>query len=371
MQPKRIILMYISEVSGHRSAALAIEKALKELQPGTEILNINAFNYTNPIAEKVVNRIYMSVIKSTPRIWEYLYDNPKVMKKIATLKKNLHNANSPKFKALFDKFNPDAVVCTQAFPCGMVADFKEMYNSKLPLFAVLTDFVPHAYWIYDKIDYYITPCSEVTQQMLDKNVPAGKIKTFGIPFDNKFNTITPRNQVIQQLGLRPDIPVLLIMGGGQGLGPIKTIVKTLDKTTAEFQEIIIAGTNKKLYNSLKNKVKKNKKNTVLLKFVDNINELMDASDIIITKPGGITTAEALAKSVPMVIVKPIPGQEANNSRYLTQKGVAVKVDKPEDIGIIIEDLLINKEKLSAMRQAARDIAKPHASMDTAKLILSL
>jgi len=363
--------MYISEISGHRSAAIAIEKALKDLQPGTEILNINAFNYTNPIAEKVVNRIYMSVIKSTPQIWEYLYDNPKVMEKISKLKKNLHNVNSPKFKILFDKFKPDAVICTQAFPCGMVADFKEVYNSNLPLIAVLTDYVPHAYWVYDKINYYITPCEEVTKQLMQKSVPLDKIKTFGIPFDNKFNKSLPRNEIIRKLKLKPDVPILLIMGGGQGLGPIKTIVKSLEKSKIEFQELIVTGINKKLYKSLNKKIAKCKKRILLFGFVDNINELMGVADIIITKPGGITTAEALTKGVPMIIVKPIPGQEANNSRYLTEKGVAIKIDKPKEITNAIETLLKNPEKLNAMRQATKDIAKPHSSIDTAKLILSL
>ena len=152
MQPKRIILMYISEVSGHRSATMAIEKAVKILSPKSEILNINAFNYTNPISEKIVNSIYMGVIKNTPKLWDYLYDNPRVVKGLERLKKLVHNSNSPKFKKLFDKFNPDLVVCTQAFPCGMVADFKKTYGSGLPLVAVLTDFIPHSYWVYDGVN---------------------------------------------------------------------------------------------------------------------------------------------------------------------------------------------------------------------------
>ena len=175
-KPKRIILMYISEVSGHHSATLAIEKALKILQPDAEILNINAFNYTNPISEKVVNRLYMAVIKRTPQIWDYLYDNPAVVKKVENIKNNIHKFNSPKLKNLFDKFKPDAVVCTQAFPCGMVADFRKTYNSEISLVAVLTDYIPHSYWIYDTVNYYITPSQEVSRSLIKKGVPADKIK---------------------------------------------------------------------------------------------------------------------------------------------------------------------------------------------------
>lgn len=371
MQPKRIILMYISEISGHHSATIAIEKALKILEPHTEILNINAFNYTNPISEKIVNRIYMSVIKSTPQIWEYLYDNPKVVKKLENLKKSVHRFNSPKLKNLFDKFRPDAVVCTQAFPCGMVADFKETYNSGLPLIAVLTDYIPHAYWIYDQVDYYITPSEEVTQRLIKKGAPAQKIKMLGIPFEPKFNEHIPRLKIIQKLKLQNNLPTILIMGGGQGLGPIKTIVKTLEKVKSDFQEIIVAGSNKKLYKSLKRKIKRYKKKILLFGYADNINELMEVSDIIITKPGGITSAEALAKKLLMIIVKPIPGQEANNARYLTEKEVAIKIDKPKEVNPVVEDLLKNPARLNRMREACGRISKPNASFDIAKLLLSL
>src|SRR3989338_8710621 len=103
------------------------------LQPDVEVLNINAFNYTNPISEKIINRLYMGVLKSTPQIWDYLYDNPTVVKRLEKIKENIHKVNSPKLQTLFDKFKSDCLVCTQAFPCGMCADYKKTYNSDIPL----------------------------------------------------------------------------------------------------------------------------------------------------------------------------------------------------------------------------------------------
>jgi processive 1,2-diacylglycerol beta-glucosyltransferase len=179
----------------------------------------------------------------------------------------------------------------------------------------------------------------------------------------------PKHKIIQKLKLENDIPTLLIMGGGQGLGPIKTIVKRLDRLKLDFQEIIVTGTNKKLYNSLKKKIKKYKKRILLFGYTDDINELMDASDIIITKPGGLTSAEALTKRIPMIIVKPIPGQEANNASYLTEQKVAVKVDNPKDVSSMVEDLLSNPDKLQRMREASRCISKPSSSLDIARLLL--
>ena len=371
MKAKRIILMYISEVSGHRSATMAIEKALKELSPKCEILNINAFNYTNPISEKVINRIYMEVIKYTPKVWDYLYDNPSVVKGLEKIKKSVHKSNSPKLKKLFDNFNPDLVVCTQAFPCGMVADYKKTYNSNLPLVAVLTDYIPHSYWVYDTVDCYITPSEDVSERLAKKGVLASKIKSLGIPFDHKFNQKLSSEEIFHKLGLNPHKPVVLIMGGGQGLGPIKTIVKSLEKTKQDIQELIITGTNKKLYRSLRRKIRRYKKEIHLFGFAQNIHELMHISKIIISKPGGVTTAEVLSARLPMVIVKPIPGQEVNNTNFLTQKGAAIEVDEPKEVYKVIDELLEDKIKTEQLKLAAAGIAKPNASMDIAKLLLSI
>jgi processive 1,2-diacylglycerol beta-glucosyltransferase len=363
--------MYISEVSGHRSATMAIEKAVKQLRPDTEIMNINAFNYTNPISEKVINRIYMEVIKHTPKIWDYLYDNPSVVKGLDKIKKHVHKSNSPKLKKLFDKFNPDLIVCTQAFPCGMVADYKKTYGVNLPLVAVLTDYIPHSYWVYNSVDYYITPSEDVSERLEKKGVDRSKIKAYGIPFDHKFNQKFDEEKVYHKLGLDSKKPVVLIMGGGQGLGPIKTIVKSLEKSKHDIQELIVAGTNKKLFSSLKRRIKHYKKDIRLFGFIHNIHELMHISNVIISKPGGVTTAEVLSIGLPMVIVKPIPGQEVNNTNFLTQKGAAVKVDDPKDAYKFIDELLSDKAKLERFKLAASKIAKPNASMDIANLLLSL
>jgi processive 1,2-diacylglycerol beta-glucosyltransferase len=350
---------------------MAIEKALKIISPQTEILSINAFNYTNPITEKIINKIYMGVIQKAPQVWDYLYDNPAILKKIKKIKETVNKFNAPKFKGLFDKFQPDVVACTQAFPCGMVADFKKNYGSKLKLIAVLTDYVPHSYWIYDAVDYYIAPSEEVKIRLVKKGVAPEKIKSLGIPFDSKFNQNIKRNEISEKLKLNSNLPTVLIMGGGHGLGPMKIIIKSLERVKIELQEIIITGANKKLYNSLKEKVKKYKKKILVFGYADNINELMGISDIIITKPGGITTAEALTKRLPMIIVDPIPGQEANNARYLTEKGAAIQIDAPGEVYLTIEDLLKDSVKLMRMREAAERISKPNSSLDIAKLILSI
>ncbi|MFY9402725.1 MAG: glycosyltransferase [Candidatus Omnitrophota bacterium] len=361
--------MYISEVSGHRNAATAIEGALGILKPDIDTLNINAFNYTNPIAEKITNSIYMGIIKIAPQIWDYLYDNPKVLKRVERTKNNIHKANSPKLKKLFDRYRPDAVICTQAFPCGMVADYKKTYSSSVPLIAVLTDYIPHAYWVYDTVDYYIVPTEDIAATLIKRGVPSVKVKPLGIPFSPKFNQQRPKEELLKNYNLKGETPIILIMGGGQGLGPIKEIVKSLERVKEEIQEIVVTGTNSRLYNTLKRRIRRYKKKILLFGYTHRINEFMDLADIIISKPGGITTAEALSKGKPMIIIKPLPGQEANNAAYLTSAGAAIKVDSPKEAYLAVDELIKNPDKFSKLRESAKKIAKPKASIDIAEFIL--
>ena len=371
MTRKKALLLYISEASGHHSASIAIEKALHHLEPSIETLNINSFNYTNPILEKIINTAYMGVIKRTPEVWEYLYDNPKVLKNTQSLRAMIHRFNTGKLKTLLDDFKPSGIVCTQAFPCGMVADYKKSFNLDIPLVAVLTDYAPHSYWIYDSVNKYIVPSQETAQKLINDGVDPERIVQYGIPIDPKFKRELDNNAIFRKLSLDPMKPVLLIMGGTQGLGPIKELIKLLDRSNLDIQMVVPAGTNRRLYNWLSRRERRMRKKTIALPFASNIDELMQIARIIITKPGGITTAEALTKGVPMLIVHPLPGQEAMNTRFLLKEGVAVKAEEPLDTIVILEELLYNKDKLRIMSEKAKALSKPDSSIDIAKLVLEL
>jgi processive 1,2-diacylglycerol beta-glucosyltransferase len=323
-RPKRILLLYISVLSGHHRAAMAIEKALRYLNPDTQIYSINSFHYTNPILERIINRTYSGIIKRTPEVWEYLYDNPRVVKNTKALKEMIHRHNSLKMKNLINDFNPDAVACTQAFPCGMIADYKVTHNSRLPLVGVLTDFYPHSYWIYDSVDIYAVASDAARDRLVSNGVPFEKIKITGVPIDIKFNVSCDKACSLKALGLDPYKKTVLIMGGSGGLGPIKKVVFSLDRINCDIQMIVVSGTNSKLNSYLKRRTDRMNKKIVVIGYAENIDELMGASDLIITKPGGLTVSEALAKRLPIVIINPIPGQEAKNTEFLLEKGAAVR-----------------------------------------------
>ncbi len=358
-------------MSGHHKASLAIEKALKLQQPFVETMCVNSFNYTNPVLEKIINRTYMGIIRRTPEVWEYLYDNPKVVKNTQRLKDAIHKYNSKKLKMLLDSFKPDVVVTTQAFPCGIVADLKKSFNLNILLMGVLTDFYPHSYWMYESVDRYVVASEEAKQRFLHDGISADKVKIMGIPIDVKFRQKKAVKQTKERLNLNLNKPVVLVMGGGSGLGPIKTAVLILERLNADVQIIVVTGTNKKLYKYLNKKAPSFKKKLMPLEYSDNIDELMEISDILITKPGGITVSEALAKSLPILIINPIPGQEAKNTRFLVKSGAAVKAENQIELSALLENLFSMPSKLKAMSEAAYKISKPNSATDIANMIINL
>lgn len=369
MKKKRVLLLYISENSGHQKAALALEKAIRMLEPETEIMNINSFNYTNPLVERVIHRTYMGVIKNRPEVWEYLYDNPKVFRSLRRLRELIHKSNSGKLKTLLEDFKPDAIACTQAFPCGMIADYKTSFGLNTPLIGVLTDSYPHSYWFFDAVDYYVVNSETAMEKFTEHGIPREKIRIYGIPIDPKFADKVDASAVRTEIGLDATVPTVLIMGGGQGLGPIAELVNELNRISHPVQIIVVAGNNKKLLDWLERRKQTLRMKTVIYGFTKDVDKLMSVSTLIITKPGGLTISEALSKSLPIVILNPIPGQEAKNTEYLLKNGAAVKADNAADAALLTEALITQRSKLEQMRGNAGRITKPDSSMAIARLIL--
>ncbi|MDD5423751.1 MAG: glycosyltransferase [Candidatus Omnitrophica bacterium] len=369
MAKRKVLLLHISENSGHQKAAIALEKAVKILEPESEVMVIDSFNYTNPLLEKVIHRTYMGVIKNRPEVWEYLYDNPKVFKGMRRLRDLIHRFNSGKLKTLLEEFRPDAIACTQAFPCGMIADYKASFGLHAPLIGVLTDCYPHSYWFFDAVDYYIVNSETATDIFVKHGIPKDKIKVYGIPIDPKFAENVDCSRVRAKLGFTDAVPTVLIMGGGQGLGPIAELVNELNRIKHPIQAIVVTGSNRRLFEWLERRKPSLAMKTAVQGMVSNVDELMAVSSLIVTKPGGLTISESLAKELPIVILNPIPGQEAKNSEFLLKNGAAVKANSASDAALLTEALITHRPKLEQMRRNAGRLAKPNSSIDIARLIL--
>ncbi len=368
---KKILLMYISEHSGHHQAARALEKAILNRAPGSDVFSVNAFRYVNPVMEKIVHGAYMKVIRKRPEIWAYLYDNPKVIKKTERLKNFINSSNSRRIEGLISSFSPDVVACTQAFPCGVFASYKERHKKNTPLAGILTDYAPHSYWIYDNVDIYVTPSEEVGKELIKKGAAENKIKALGVPIDPVFADNADENNVRGNMGISPDERVVLVMGGTHGIGPDVKLLEFLSAYRSKFCAIVITGINKGLFAKVKKLAERSERKIIPLGFVNNVRDIMDIADVIITKPGGLTTAEAMARALPMIILNPLPGQEDFNAKVLTENGMAIRAGSEEDAVSFLEELFGGGSKLDAMRAAMAKNAKPNSSRDIADLLLSL
>lgn len=368
---RRILLFYISANSGHHRATQAIERAVSIIDPVADVLSLDGLTCTTPVMAKIVSKTYLEVIRRKPEIWQYLYDNKNVERRIKKLRTFIHRHNSPKLLSVLEDFQPDVVACTQAYPCGMIADLKKNHNLKTPLVGILTDYIAHIYWFNNEIDTYVVPSESISQRLQENGIFSDKIRTFGIPLYPDFLEKIDSNRMTQKLGLQKDLPVVLIMGGSRGVGPIEKMVSLIDTLDCAFQSIIICGTNHKLYNWFTKNMYRFRKKIALFGYVNNIHELMEVSDAVITKPGGLTTQEALCKGLPMLIVNPIPGQEQKNTEFLVSIGAAEKAQNYKELAFLLKQLFENPAKLQMMKQKALINAKPNSAFDTAKLLLGM
>jgi len=366
---KRVLILHAGK-GGHYKASAAIENALKRLDKKIKILNVDYFNYINPAVKRIIKQSYIGIIKNTPAIWDYLYDNQRIIKFTKKIIDSINKRNTSKLLPLLLDFKPDTVVCTQAFPCALIASYKKKFSLDFMLFGVLTDFALNSYWLHEEVDFFIVPSDEIYKKMLLKGVPKNRILPFGIPVDPKFSDTIDKEVLYNELGFSKSVPVILIMGGSLGLGSVKSAVRSVLKSNLDIQLLIVTGVNKKLYNWIKKiKFLHNQKAKVFT-FTDRVNELMSISSAIITKPGGMTVAEALSKQLPIIISKPLPGQERMNTRFLLKEGLAFKANNNKQIIVILKELLENKVKLNKIREAYKNHSKPDAALKIANFILS-
>jgi processive 1,2-diacylglycerol beta-glucosyltransferase len=232
--------------------------------------------------------------------------------------------------------------------------------------SVVTDFEAHALWMSDAVDFYCVAAEATKARLVARGAKPENVVATGIPISAKFSSLPNATAVRRQVGLRDDLPTLLVLGGGFGMGPVAEILAELDKVTTPFQTVVVAGRNEELRRELA--VQDHKHPTHVLGFVTNMHELMSVSDLIITKPGGLTSSEALALGKPLFILNPIPGQEAANSDFLLERGAAAKVNAVEDLPYRIDQLL-GAKKLLEMGRAAKELGRASAAPDICREVL--
>ncbi|MBN1793637.1 MAG: hypothetical protein JW844_01575 [Candidatus Omnitrophica bacterium] len=365
----RNLVFYITDGSGHHQAALALSNAIRKESPSDDVLTMNCFHYTNPVLEKIVRKSYLNLIRTTPEVWEFLYDNHRIYRKIRQFRHLIHTYNSPVLGVLLRDYRPDMVVCTQAFPCGLLADLKRSHAYNGLLVGVLTDFASHCYWVYDEVDYYIVHHNATKAKLVNQGVDSEKILTFGIPIDPVFSSRSVDcMRLYTELNFSKESFTILLTGGGRGVGSLEKAAHIIDSIDAPVQLMVVVGTNHALYRRLCRR--KWRKPVRIFGYVNNMHMLMRISSIVISKAGGLTVAEALSLQIPLIIVSPIPGQEENNSTFLTSQGCAFRVNAEEELIGEIKKIISQPSILQGVKKNMSVVSRPDAAVTFARYFMN-
>jgi processive 1,2-diacylglycerol beta-glucosyltransferase len=358
----RILIATITAGGGHLAAAAALEEAWRASRPDDVLEKIDLLKFFSPLHRKIHSDGYLQLVERAPELWGMVFaktDNPKVARTMNKLKRLFPSNSRHKFERHVKAFKPDVVLCTHYLPLELLGHRRKKNDCPAPMtVSVITDFEAHALWMDPCVNLYCVAAEETKARLVARGAAAENIVATGIPIAAKFTTKIDPKAVRKQYGLRDDMRVMLVLSGGFGMGPVAEILEQLDKVSEEFQTIVVTGRNEELRRDLAAQDRKHP--THVLGFASNMHELMAISDLVITKPGGLTSSEALAMGKPLFILNPIPGQEAANSDFLLERGAAGKVNRVEDLPYRIEQLLGSK-KLTQMATAAKALGRPNAA----------
>jgi processive 1,2-diacylglycerol beta-glucosyltransferase len=367
----RILIATVTAGAGHVQAAAALEEAWHSLRSHDTLRRLDVLEFTPKLYRKIYLEGYVKLVEHAPEVWAVMFnhsDNPALMRKLTRFRRALARLTNAKFIRELRRFKPDAVLCTHFMPLEIMGRLKaKARTARVPLtVSVVTDFEAHALWMEPGVDLYCVAAEETKGRLVARGVAAETVAVTGIPIAAKFSADIDRPATRKRFGLRDDLPVLLVLSGGFGMGPVADILRELNQLATPVQCVIVCGRNEELRRELA--VQDHRHPTHVLGFVTNMHELMAVANLVISKPGGLTSSEAMAMGKPMFILNPIPGQEGANSDFLLEHGAAAKANRVEDLPFRLEKLL-GSSKLDNMTRAARALGKAGAANSVCREVL--
>ncbi len=361
-----ILIFSVSIGNGHDQVAHTLRNEFILNNNKSRVKIINTLNFISPLLDKVILDSYMNILKFYPKAWGKIYNKTNKLDPFIDINDITNRLMTSKLKKSINDFNPNAIICTHSFPSSIISGMKEKRLPDYPLINVITDYNIHTSWINDFTDRYVIPHEDLISVIEGLGVSKEKILPFGIPIKNDFSLKLNRRTLLKKFDIA-DKKTVLVMGGGLGLGEINRIVKELDAKLDNIQIIAIAGRNHRLELKLKGLSTKNK--LVVFGFVNNVHELMEISDCVISKPGGVTTAEILSKEKPLIIISPLPGQEFENTEFLLNSGVAVSASDIKKVPSLVNQILSSEVRFKCMKELISYLKKPYAARDTVEYIV--
>jgi processive 1,2-diacylglycerol beta-glucosyltransferase len=369
MSKEKILILYGSYGEGHQQAAKAIRDSFRKKQPNVEVILSDFMELTHPLFHPISQYLYIQGLKKLPSAYGYLYDKTRSFNYFSLFLKKFNRFGMGRLLKLIQTLNPTVVVSTFPVASGAMSMLKSYGLTNVPITTVITDHTDHSYWIYPLTDQYIVGSELVKLALLKYNIPEQQITVTGIPIRTEFSEYVNIEEITKKHGLDPEMPTVLLMGGGCGLfGDGPSLIKALEAVPMRLQLIFVCGNNYKLQLQLTEQLACSKHRVHINGYIDHIHELMGVSHFMVGKPGGLTVSEALAMELPMIIFNPLPGQEEDNTRFLLQSGVAFHAESVQDLTDILVEGLQHPEILKSMRELSRKVQKKSAAFDAREII---
>lgn len=368
----KVLFLSITAGQGHLSTAKAVNDLLTAR--GVECRVVDTYAYLNPVLYETISRGYLMATAITPDAYGRVYRAAEKKRQHDSLHSLTGVANSilsVKLKRLIEEeFRPDVIVCSHIFAAQVVNVMKTRGWIHAPVIGIVTDFTIHPFWQdVTHIEYIVTASELLTLQAVKRGIAREQILPFGIPVNPKFSRSIPKAEARRSLGIDEDRKTVLLMSGSMGYGNLVHTLATIDSLETDFQVLAVCGNNERALR----KIERMRTHRPVYKFgfVNNVDLMMDAADCIVTKPGGLTTSEALAKNLPVVMANPIPGQEERNVEFLLNNGMAINTTKTFPVDEALYQLFLYPQRLQSMIENIRLLSKPHATETLCDFIMGL
>lgn len=362
----KVLILTITTGQGHNQVAKNLSNCLSEC--GMETLSMDVFEYINPVLKEVVSHGYLMSTKRLPKVYGKAYRMAEKRDAEGKVVKITSNIMARKLTKFLNGYMPDVIICTHVFAAMLVSNVKKKLDAGVKSVGIVTDFTIHPYWEETELDYYITATEFLKNQAIKKGLSVESLMPIGIPIDPKFSQQTEKSEARRIIGLE-DKRTVLVMSGSMGYGKIARMIKQLDGSDLDFQIISVCGHNEKLKKQIDKMTLKHK--IYNHGFSDRVDLFMDAADCIVTKPGGLTTSEALAKGLPMIMANPIPGQEDRNVEFLLNNGAAFKVSSTFPVDEALYQMFGNQQRLEGMKRMVRILGRPDSAKRFTEFIKTL
>ena len=370
----RILILHAAVGTGHTTAAYALAEAFRRKQQG-EVRVEDILDYGSQLFRTALTRAYLDVSGRAPLLWKVFYESsdledPDALAAANAVRARIERLPVRRLERFVAAFAPDTIVCTHMFPLSVLQHLKRQGTLRQPLYCVVTDYMVHSTWINDIVDGYFLASDPTRDAMIARGVPPAILHVTGIPVKLEIAEPKPMEAVRARRGLPADGPIITLFGGGIEPKRVRRVVSRLLEVSRPGLLIVAAGRSESLAESLADLGDGPAMRLRRLGLIDYVDDLVAASDLVITKSGGLIVSEVLARGTPLIVIDPIPGQEEWNADLVAASGAGVQLRQPESVPLAALSLLGQPERLAMMREQAIRVGRPRAALDIAERVLA-